>query len=248
MKKLKVFTAILLALCLTGAAVLAEEDDYSGIMGTWYTEEIMMTITEEGRFTVEWFDGDWTGLLEGDLRTNENGDEYTVYRMILDNPEDSMWEELELVPDIYHPGKMSFYFDGNPREVFYNVPVYAMDMEGEDLSYYEPYFFIDEAGGEEPAVPVMFTLLRPATDIAVMKMFNQRIDEEGNLLYNADALEWWAELDSQEHIVVTHVFEGDMPDLGIGFIAEDGTSMNFAVEISGEDGELILIPLLPSNG
>ena len=79
-------------------------------------------------------------------------------------------------------------------------------------------------------------------------MFNQEIDEEGNLGYNADALDWWAELDSQERIAVIHVFEGDLPDLSISFLAEDGTRYDFAVQISGADGELELLPLLPSNG
>ena len=55
-------------------------------------------------------------------------------------------------------------------------------------------------------------------------------------------------LDSQERIVVTHVFEGDLPDLGIHFVNEDEIEVDFAVEISGEDGALILTPLPASNG
>ena len=90
----------------------------------------------------------------------------------------------------------------------------------------------------------MFTFLRPAKDIAVMEMENQHFDEDGNLGYNGVTLEWWPELDSQERIVVTRVFEGDMPDLSIGFIAEDETRYEFAVTISGADGapELLEVP------
>ena len=246
MKKVKAFMAILaaLALCLAEAPAMADEDDFSEIAGVWYTEEVMMTITDEGRFVIEWFDEDWTGSLETEWRTNEEEEEYAAYRMILDDPELSMWEENELVTDVYHYGKLTLVQDETPHEVFWNVPVCVMEVDEEELETYEPYAFIDAAKGEEPAVTIMFTFLRPAKDIAVMEMENQHFDEDGNLGYNGVTLEWWPELDSQERIVVTRVFEGDMPDLSIGFIAEDETRYEFAVTISGADGapELLEVP------
>ncbi len=251
MKKFKVITAILaaLALCLAGTAALADEDDFSEIAGVWYTEEVMMTITDEGRFVIEWFDEDWTGSLEEpDWRLNEEEEEYAAYRMVLDDPEMSMWEENELVTDVYHYGKLTLVQDETPHEVFWNVPVYVMEVDEEDLEAYEPYAFIDAAKGEEPAVTMMFTFLRPVKDIAVMEMFDQHFDEDGNLGYNGVSLEWWPELDSQERIVVTRVFEGDMPDLSIGFIGEDETRYEFAVQMSGADGALELLPMLAGEG
>ena len=250
MKKLKAFAVILLvlALCLAGAPAVADEDDFYDIEGTWYTEEVMMTITEEGRFTIEWFDEDWTGSLETDWRLNEEEEEYAAYVMTLDNPELSMWEENELVSDVYHPGKLTLVQDGTPHEIFWNVPVYVVDMSEEDLDVYEPYAFIDAAKGEEPAVTMMFTFLRPVRDVAVMELENQRFDEEGNFAYNGVSLEWWPELDSQERIVVTRVFEGDMPDLSIGFVTEDEIRYEFAVTISGADGELELMEVPAGEG
>ena len=248
MKKMIVFAALLMTLCLAAAAARTEKEDYSEIAGTWYTEEISMNVTDEGRFVIEWFDGDWIGSLETDRRTNEDEEDYPAYRIILEEPKDVMWEDMELIPDLHHPGKLTLWFNGHPGDVFWNVPVYVTEVSDEDLEYYEPYTLIDEANGEEPAVTLMFTLLRPATDIAVMAMFNQETDEEGNLEYKIDVLEWWEELDSQEHIAVKHVFEGDLPDLSISFLVEDGTRYDFAVQISGVDGEIELLPLLPSNG
>ena len=248
--RMKVFTVLLPAICLAGAPAMADSD-YSEIAGEWYTEEIMMEVTEEGRFILGYNDGDWTGSLEQELRTNEEGDEYAVYKMILDDPEESSAESHELVPDIYHPGKITYYRDEYPLEQFYNVPVYVKDMgeEEDELEYYEPYYKVSTAEDEdEPVVTVMFTFLRPVRDVGVMVMFDQEFDEDGNLGYNADALGWWAELDSQEHIVVKHVFRGDLPDLSVSFLAEDGTRYDLAVEISGKSGQLILVPLLPSNG
>lgn len=252
MKKWMIYAVTLLMLLLTlflacGSA-LADEEDYYDIEGVWYTEEVTMTITEEGRFTIEWFDEDWTGSLKAEWRLNEEEEQYAAYVMTLDHPELSMWEQNELVTDVYHPGKLTLVQEGTPHEVFWNVPVYVMDMSEEDLENYEPYAFIDAANGEEPAVTMMFTFLRPVKDIAVMEMENQEIDEKGNLGYNGVALQWWPELDSQERIVVTRVFEGDMPDLAISFMTEDETRYEFAVTLSGADGALELLPLQAGEG
>ena len=248
MRKLTVFAAVLTALCLAGTTVPAEGTDRSGAAGPWYTEEIMMTIEEDGRFVLGWNDGDWTGSLEPEERRNEDGEEFTAYRMVLDHPEDSIWNELELVPNIYHPGKLTFYRDGTPGEIFYDVPVSITDMAGEDPGWYEPYTLIDTAEGEEPAAVMMVTFLRPAADIAVMTMTDLKTDEEGSLLYTGNTLEWWEELDSQERILIRHVFEGDLPELSVSFIGEDGTGYAFGIQLSGADGEPELIPLLPPNG
>lgn len=238
---------LVLMLCIAGAPAAADEDFFD-IEGVWYTEEVSMTITDEGRFTIEWFDEDWTGSLETDWRLNEEEEEYAAYVMTLDDPELSMWEKNELVTDVYHPGKLTLVQDGTPHEVFWDVPVYVMDMGEEDIEVYEPYAFIDAANGEEPAVTMMFTFLRPVKDIAVMEMEDLKFDEEGNLGYNGVTLQWWPELDSQERIVVTRVFEGDMPDLSISFMTEDETRYEFAVAISGADGALELLPVPAGEG
>ena len=87
---------------------------------------------------------------------------------------------------------------------------------------------------------IMCVLFTEEVGGVILLMF----DEDGNLGYNGVTLEWWPELDSQERIVVTRVFEGDMPDLSIGFIAEDETRYEFAVTISGADGapQLLEVP------
>ena len=251
MKKILIMTVILLTavLCLHGIPGLAEGADFSGIAGIWYTEEYMMRVSEDGRFVMELNDEDWAGSLKADRRMNEEEEDYVAYLMILDEPDLSLWEEIEFVPDIHHPGKAVFFGDGNPIDDFYDVPVCIRDVTDEEPEYYEPYALIHDADeDDEWAVTVMFTLLRPATDVAVLRMYDQEIDDEGNLGFSGEALEWWAELDSQERIMVTHVFDGDLPDLAIHFVAEDGTPHDLAVQISGADGELDLLPLPAAEG
>ena len=227
---------------------LAGEGAFSAIAGDWYEDEIMMSISNTGRFVVGWNDGDWTGTLEAEQITNTEGEEITAYRMISDDPKANSWENPELVPDIYYPGKLTLTRDGTPVDTFFNAPVRVEDMAGEDLANYEPYTLIDNTGGEDGAAIFMLTLLRPARDVAVMQMYNQGFDDEGTFGYDGDTLEWWAAVDSRTQIVVKHMFEGDLPELSISFIAEDDTSYNFAVEISGGNGEMILTPLEPLNG
>lgn len=236
MKKLLSAAMALLMLCLAGMTAGAEAEGI-GIAGKWYTEEIMMTVTEEGRFNLEWFDGDWTGTLEEEWRLNEEGEEVPVYRLMLDNPELANGEETELVGNPYHPGELTYYQDGNPRETFWNVPAYVMEMDEEDPEVYAPYFTVDAADGEEPQVMLMITLLRPATDISVMKMFDQEIDEDGMLAYSAEPLMQWEALDSRERILVTDVVEGDLPDLMLAFTDEEGISWCYMVQFSGADGK-----------
>ena len=227
---------------------LAGEGAFSAIAGDWYEDEIMMNISNTGRFVVGWNDGDWTGTLEAEQITNTEGEEITAYRMISDDPKANSWENPELVPDIYYPGKLTLTRDGTPVDTFFNAPIRIEDMAGEDLANYEPYTLIDNTGGEDGAAIFMLTLLRPARDVAVMQMYNQGFDDEGTFGYDGDTLEWWAAVDSRTQIVVKHMFEGDLPELSISFIAEDDTSYNFAVEISGGNGEMILTPLEPLNG
>ena len=133
MKKMIVFAALLMTICLAAAAARTEKEDYSEIAGTWYTEEISMTVTDEGRFVIEWFDGDWIGFLETDWRTNEDKEDYPAYRIILEEPKDVMWEDMELIPDLHHPGKLTLWFNGHPGDVFWNVPVYVTEVSDEDL-------------------------------------------------------------------------------------------------------------------
>ena len=248
MKKVKWIAAILMALCLAVAPALADEEDFYDVAGVWYSEEIQMEISEDGRFVIGWNDGDWTGSLDPEWRTNEDGDEYVAYRLVLDNPEDSAWE-VELVTDIYHPGRILYVQDGTPIEYYWKTPVSVVEItDEEELDYYPQYAYVDAAEGEEPAVMMMFTFLRPARNIAVMKLFDQEFDEEGNFGYSADTLEWWEEMDSQERIVVTYVFEGDLPELSLSFQSDDGEWYNLAVEISGADGVLDFSELDLSNG
>ena len=227
---------------------LAGEGAFFAIAGDWYEDEIMMNISNTGRFVVGWNDGDWTGTLAAEQIINKEGEEITAYRMISDDPKANSWENPELVPDIYYPGKLTLTRDGTPVDTFYSAPVRVEDMAGEDLTNYEPYTLIDNSGGEEEAAIFMLTLLRPARDVAVMQMYNQGFDDDGTFGYDGDTLEWWEAVDSRTQIVVRHVFEGDLPELSISFIGEDDTPYNFAVEISGGNGELILTPLEPTNG
>ena len=96
----------------------------------------------------------------------------------------------------------------------------------------------------------MLTLLRPARDVAVMQMY-----DPGDLTTKepsdttGDTLEWWAAVDSRTQIVVKHMFEGDLPELSISFIARATTRLITLPSRSAAGTEkMILTPLEPLNG
>ncbi len=243
--------AAFLATALIGAspAGKAEEAGFADIAGDWYTMEIMMTVEEDGRFVLGWNDGDWTGSLREETQLSEEDGEVPAYRLVLDRPELSMWEELMLVPDPGSPGTLVYYQDDVPAMVFRDAPVSVTEVTEEELEYLEPYIFIDATAGREPAAYVLITFLRPVKDAAVLAMSDQQIDEDGELLYNGETLEWREQLDSQESIVVKTVFDGDLPNLAISFLSEDdGTGYDYALQMSGRDGSIVLLPLPQSQG
>ena len=249
MKRTAAFSALLLALLLAWTLAPAEGADFAALSGEWYTDEISMTLTEDGRFTLGWNDGDWTGTLAPEAWTDEEGEELTAYRLKLEEPKETMWDELMLVPDFYHAGKLTLYRDGTPGDVFWNVPVCVVEIDAEELEYEEPVARIDTTGGEELPTALVVTFLRPVRDAAIMKMYDQEINEEGVLCYNGTTLEWWEFLDSRSSVAITHIFEGDMPELSVSFIgAEDEISYHFAIQLSGADGQPELIPLPASEG
>ena len=245
-KTLKAILLVLLvlpALCLAAAPALAEEEDFSAIEGDWFTEEIMMTVTDDGHFVLGWNDGDWTGSLKPERRVNEDGDEYIAYRMILEDPKDAAERNPEFVSDPYHPGKLLYYQDGIALDVFCNAPVWAMDIsEEEDLSEYEPCTYVDLSRGEEQAATILFTFLRPVKEVEVLSLYDQEIDEYGELGFRSKPLARWEQIDSGFCIVVKYVFEGDLPELAITFLTEDNIGYTLSVEISGEDGAIDLLP------
>ena len=66
-------------------------------------------------------------------------------------------------------------------------------------------------------------------------------DEQGTLTFAAQELYVQDVLAPERPLVVNMTFYGAIPNYGISYVDAGGTERRFAVEVSGEDGSLLLL-------
>ncbi len=89
-----------------------------------------------------------------------------------------------------------------------------------------------EESDEEGYAQVILTALKPVTDVKLL-----RLDwEDFAVSWEEDAP--LGSIDARQSILVTLAFIGDLPNNGIAYTDEAGTVHAYALDISGEDGEL----------
>lgn len=107
-----------------------------------------------------------------------------------------------------------------------------------EMSDYET--FIADDG--EYSVDVLFSAVRPLADFKLMALSIKEVYDDGTVSYAAEPLYSLEHLIPDGPLVVRMSFPGDMPAYGISYVDEYGDGMThcLTVEISGEDGSLIL--------
>ncbi|MBR5382512.1 MAG: hypothetical protein IK133_01715 [Clostridia bacterium] len=91
-----------------------------------------------------------------------------------------------------------------------------------------------EAMDDQGRVQVTLRAMEPVTDVQLLNLEWDGITvswEEGALLGNFDA---------RQEVIITVEFIGDMPNNGVMYTDEEGYTHYYALDISGEDGELYL--------
>ncbi|MBO4377366.1 MAG: hypothetical protein J5889_00280 [Clostridia bacterium] len=91
-----------------------------------------------------------------------------------------------------------------------------------------------EAMDDQGRVQVTLRAMEPVTDVQLL-----------NLEWDGITVSWaegapLGNLDAQEEVIITVEFIGDMPNNGIMYTDEAGNTHYYALDISGEDGELYL--------
>lgn len=86
---------------------------------------------------------------------------------------------------------------------------------------------------------VMFTARRPVTDFQVLALEMKDLDNE-EIAFDTESVYEMDELNPEEPVRISLTFWGDMPNNGIAFTDEDDETHCFAVDMSGENGELYL--------
>ena len=109
---------------------------------------------------------------------------------------------------------------------------------------YKVYEYIDYMEADDPELPKVEFVLYPDTTISHVHLFSVSMtswdDETGDEVYEAILEDIQYQLDPEHPLSVGAVIWGDMPNLAVGY-ADANDVYHFAfIEISGEDGSLIL--------
>jgi hypothetical protein len=120
------------------------------------------------------------------------------------------------------------------------APQVAARWAEEALSGYSAY---DEfiADTTEPQVMILFSAEGTVRDFKVLKLNFEDVDESGRVMFSAIELYTQDRLIPERPLVLGMTFFGSIPHYGISYVDESGTTRNYAVEMSGKDGSLLMV-------
>ena len=137
----------------------------------------------------------------------------------------------------------------NPGNEDFEVPLpelriaYLNDSPIKEYEY-KVYEYIDYMEADDPELPKVEFVLYPDTTISHVHLFSVTMtswdDETGDAVYEATLEDIQYQLDPEHPLSVGAVIWGDMPNLAVGYADADGVYHFAFIEISGEDGSLIL--------
>ena len=109
---------------------------------------------------------------------------------------------------------------------------------------YKVYEYIDYMEADDPELPKVEFVLYSDTTISHVHLFSVSMtswdDETGEEVYEAILEDIQYQLEPEHPLSVGAVIWGDMPNLAVGYADADGVYHFAFIEISGEDGSLIL--------
>jgi len=109
---------------------------------------------------------------------------------------------------------------------------------------YKVYEYLDYMEADDPELPKLEFVLYPDTTISHVHLFSVTMtswdDETGDEVYEATLEDIQYQLDPEHPLSVGAVIWGDMPNLAVGYADANGVYHFAFIEISGEDGSLIL--------
>ena len=109
---------------------------------------------------------------------------------------------------------------------------------------YKVYEYIDYMEADDPELPKVEFILYSDTTISHVHLFSVTMtswdDDTGDEVYEATLEDIHYQLDPEHPLSVGAVIWGDMPNLAVGYADADGVYHFAFIEISGEDGSLIL--------
>ncbi len=105
-----------------------------------------------------------------------------------------------------------------------------------DLSDYDT-FIVDTT---ESQSKIVFSAGKRVKDFKVLALSMADVDEDGKIRFTVKELYALDQLTPERPLVVGLTFYGDLPHYGISYVDENGITRQFAIQISGKDGSLLL--------
>jgi len=96
------------------------------------------------------------------------------------------------------------------------------------------------AGETESSTRVAFWTAGRAAHFRVLALSCEGVADDGRMLFSTEEVYVQDELTAERPLVVAMTFYGDIPNNGISYVDESGAERMFAVDMSGEDGSVLL--------
>lgn len=92
----------------------------------------------------------------------------------------------------------------------------------------------------KPQSRILFSTDSTVTKFKVLGLQLKEVDPQGKITFTEEELYKQESLTPQRPLLVVLTFYGDLPHYGISYLDEKGQVKKYSVQISGEDGTLIL--------
>ncbi len=96
---------------------------------------------------------------------------------------------------------------------------------------------------DEEIVPVYFFTEETVYNFRIHRITVMGTDEDGRLVFDAQEMFALDELEPEHPLLAAFVFTGDLPENAVSYTDQDGNERWYTVEISGENGSVIMTEL-----
>lgn len=79
------------------------------------------------------------------------------------------------------------------------------------------------------------------TNFSFYKLINLDVQQDGSFTYDKDLVDWEPSLEGNCGYLISVRIQGDLPEYGYSYVDQDGTTKEFVIEVSGEDGSIVTI-------
>ncbi|MGN0400963.1 MAG: hypothetical protein ACI4HQ_01725 [Acetatifactor sp.] len=110
-----------------------------------------------------------------------------------------------------------------------------------DYFYGEPKAYLYSVCSDgEYSMEVVVSTNKRITDVHVLSLMAEDIDEDNRMVYSGTDVDIFEELTPDTSLVITLEFMGDMPNYGISYVDEKGDRQLKTIQLSGYDGSIFL--------